>query len=151
MIVTGSMLKYFSRYGEVIDCVVMKNPATGKSRGFGFVTFKDPACVEMVLSSGPHVLDDRQVRSSVSNIIHPQHLHLFHKHCTGEPVSSGNPVMNWRILLEHRFTTCMPLLTAASTLHPGEDLELFSLMLLFLYRLRTSILSFTGSQLQKVA
>jgi len=106
MIVTGSMLKYFSRYGEVIDCVVMKNPATGKSRGFGFVTFKDPACVEMVLSSGPHVLDDRQVRSSVSNIIHPQHLHLFHNHCTGEPVSSGNPVMNWRILLEHRFTTC---------------------------------------------
>jgi len=58
----ASMLKYFSRYGEVIDCVVMKNPATGKSRGFGFVTFKDPACVDTVLSSGPHVLDDRQVR-----------------------------------------------------------------------------------------
>jgi len=44
----------------------MKNPATGKSRGFGFVTFKDPACVETVLSSGPHVLDDRQV-NTVSN------------------------------------------------------------------------------------
>ena len=59
--IVGSMLKYFSRYGEVVDCVVMKNPVTGKSRGFGFVTFKDPACVETVLSSGPHVLDDRQV------------------------------------------------------------------------------------------
>jgi RNA-binding protein Musashi len=56
------MLKYFSRYGEVIDCVVMKNPATGKSRGFGFVTFKDPSCVETVLANGPHVLDGRQVR-----------------------------------------------------------------------------------------
>ena len=61
----ASMLKYFSRYGEVIDCVVMKNPATGKSRGFGFVTFKDPACVDTVLSSGPHVLDDRQVHFQV--------------------------------------------------------------------------------------
>lgn len=55
------MLKYFSRYGEVIDCVVMKNQTTGKSRGFGFVTFKDPLCVETVLLSGPHVLDGRQV------------------------------------------------------------------------------------------
>ena len=57
----ATMLKYFSRYGEVIDCVVMKNPNTGKSRGFGFVTFKDPSCVETVLSSGPHVLDSRQI------------------------------------------------------------------------------------------
>ena len=55
------MLKYFSRYGEVIDCVVMKNQTTGKSRGFGFVTFKDPLCMETVLLSGPHVLDGRQV------------------------------------------------------------------------------------------
>ena len=58
------MLKYFSRYGEVIDCVVMKNPATGKSRGFGFVTFKDPSCVETVLANGPHILDGRQVSSN---------------------------------------------------------------------------------------
>ncbi|ESO10971.1 hypothetical protein HELRODRAFT_132012, partial [Helobdella robusta] len=63
----GSMLKYFSRYGEVIDCVVMKNPGTGKSRGFGFVTFKDPACVEMVLSSKCHILDGRQIDPKACN------------------------------------------------------------------------------------
>jgi len=60
----ASMLKYFSRYGEVIDCVVMKNQTTGKSRGFGFVTFRDPLCVETVLLSGTHVLDGRQVNHS---------------------------------------------------------------------------------------
>ena len=58
---SASMLKYFSRYGEVIDCVVMKNQTTGKSRGFGFVKFRDPNCVDVVLSSGPHMLDGRQV------------------------------------------------------------------------------------------
>ncbi|ELU13330.1 hypothetical protein CAPTEDRAFT_219071 [Capitella teleta] len=57
----ATMLKYFSRYGEVIDCVVMKNPQTGKSRGFGFVTFKDPSCVKTVLANQPHVLDSRQI------------------------------------------------------------------------------------------
>lgn len=64
--IIASLLKYFSRYGEVIDCVVMKNSTTGKSRGFGFVTFKDPSCVEMVLTSGPHELDGRQVNELVS-------------------------------------------------------------------------------------
>lgn len=44
--------RYFSRFGEVVDAVVMKNPDTGRSRGFGFVTFSDPANVDAVLNSG---------------------------------------------------------------------------------------------------
>lgn len=55
-----SLLNYFSQFGEVCDCVVMKNPQTGKSRGFGFVTFKDPNCVDTVLST-QHSIDGRQV------------------------------------------------------------------------------------------
>ena len=60
---SASLLQYFSRFGEVLDCVVVVNPTTGKSRGFGFVNFKDPSCVETVLAAGPHVLDGKQVRS----------------------------------------------------------------------------------------
>ena len=62
---SASLLQYFSRFGEVLDCVVVMNSATGKSRGFGFVNFKDPSCVETVLAAGPHMLDGKQVRSSV--------------------------------------------------------------------------------------
>ena len=69
-VITASMLQYFAQYGEVVDCVVMKNQQTGKSRGFGFVTFKDPACLDLVLSSGPHTLDGRQVRAEeVRNLV----------------------------------------------------------------------------------
>jgi len=57
----ASLLQYFSRFGEVLDCVVVTNPTTGKSRGFGFVNFKDPSCVETVLAAGPHMLDGKQV------------------------------------------------------------------------------------------
>ncbi|XP_044736557.1 heterogeneous nuclear ribonucleoprotein 27C isoform X3 [Chrysoperla carnea] len=56
-----NLQRYFSRYGEVIDCVVMKNSESGRSRGFGFVTFSDPANVALVLQSGPHTLDGRTI------------------------------------------------------------------------------------------
>ena len=59
--VADTLLSYFSQYGEVIDCVVMKNQQTGKSRGFGFVTYRDVSCVEAVLSVPSHIVDGRQV------------------------------------------------------------------------------------------
>lgn len=46
----------------MVDCVVMKNPQTGKSRGFGFVTFKDPSVLEVVLPE-KHKIDNRMVRA----------------------------------------------------------------------------------------
>lgn len=54
-----NLQRFFQRFGEVIDCVVMKNNDSGRSRGFGFVTFADPAHVSFVLNNGPHQLDGR--------------------------------------------------------------------------------------------
>jgi RNA recognition motif-containing protein len=56
-----NLQRFFGRYGEVIDCVVMKNSESGRSRGFGFVTFSDPSNVGIVLQNGPHQLDGRTV------------------------------------------------------------------------------------------
>lgn len=56
-----SLLRYFTRFGDVIDCVVMKNAETGRSRGFGFVTFSDPNNIDSVIQSCPHNLDGRTI------------------------------------------------------------------------------------------
>jgi len=58
---TETLRSYFSQYGEVVDCVIMKDKTTNQSRGFGFVKFKDPNCVGTVLASRPHTLDGRNV------------------------------------------------------------------------------------------
>nr|XP_009862242.1 heterogeneous nuclear ribonucleoproteins A2/B1 isoform X2 [Ciona intestinalis] len=56
-----SLSAYFTKFGEVTDSVVMMDPKTKKSRGFGFVTFKRIKMVDAVMSERPHKLDGRTV------------------------------------------------------------------------------------------
>mmetsp|Transcript_116752 Transcript_116752/g.325325 ORF Transcript_116752/g.325325 Transcript_116752/m.325325 type:complete len:506 (-) Transcript_116752:114-1631(-) len=43
------LVEYFSRYGAIIDAVVMRSRETGKSRGFGFVQYDNFDSVERVM------------------------------------------------------------------------------------------------------
>ncbi|KAL5017114.1 hypothetical protein ScPMuIL_006703 [Solemya velum] len=64
---TAETLKeYFGKYGELKEAMVMKDPTTKRSRGFGFVTYREPASVEKVLASGPHELDSKTVDPKVA-------------------------------------------------------------------------------------
>jgi len=44
-----SLKKHFEQWGEIVDVVVMKDPKTKRSRGFGFITY-----------SRAHMVDDAQ-------------------------------------------------------------------------------------------
>lgn len=55
-----SLRDYFSQFGEVVECTVMRDGATGRSRGFGFLTFKDPKTVNIVMVK-EHYLDGKIV------------------------------------------------------------------------------------------
>jgi len=50
---------YFGQFGAA-DSYIMRDGASGRSRGFGFVNFKDPSVLEMVLSQA-HVVDGRHL------------------------------------------------------------------------------------------
>ncbi|KAI1762394.1 hypothetical protein GGR53DRAFT_501793 [Hypoxylon sp. FL1150] len=53
-----SLRDYFSQFGEVTECTVMRDGATGRSRGFGFLTFKDAKTVNIVMVK-EHFLDGK--------------------------------------------------------------------------------------------
>ena len=52
--------EYFRAFGEVLEAVIMKDRATGRARGFGFVVFADPAVAERVVME-KHLIDGRNV------------------------------------------------------------------------------------------
>ena len=54
----------FQQFGEIVDSIVMKNPETGNSRGFGFVTFKDNVSAENAVNAGTHKIDGKIVSAS---------------------------------------------------------------------------------------
>ncbi|MCJ8741935.1 hypothetical protein PDJAM_G00076460 [Pangasius djambal] len=56
-----SLRSYFEQWGTLTDCVVMRDPNSKRSRGFGFVTY---SCVEEVdasMKARPHKVDGRLV------------------------------------------------------------------------------------------
>ena len=55
--------KYFGTYGQVQDAVVMKDPVSRRSRGFGFITFCDIDSVDNALAHEPHTIDARKVEA----------------------------------------------------------------------------------------
>lgn len=64
-----SLQEYFGKFGEIKECMVMKDPITKRSRGFGFVTFMDLSAVEKVMTqanSAPHVLDSKKIDPKVA-------------------------------------------------------------------------------------
>lgn len=56
-----TLKEYFERWGEVVDSVVMKDPHTKRSRGFGFITYKSVEMVDEAQSARPHRIDQRDV------------------------------------------------------------------------------------------
>jgi RNA recognition motif-containing protein len=48
-VTSEELREYFQKYGNVKECVVLKNMNTNQSRGFGFVTFEDGNVAEQLV------------------------------------------------------------------------------------------------------
>ena len=54
---------YFEKFGELTDCDLKVDSYSGRSRGFGFVTFADSSIVDKIMTE-KHDLDGRRVEIS---------------------------------------------------------------------------------------
>jgi RNA recognition motif-containing protein len=58
----------FEPFGDIEDCVVVMDRETGRSRGFGFVTYKEQESAERAKSEmDGQILDGRALRVDIAN------------------------------------------------------------------------------------
>lgn len=72
------MRKHFEQWGEMADCVVMRDPNTKKSRGFGFVTYKEADALDQAQANRPHKIDGREVETKRAM---PREVRYYIVHC----------------------------------------------------------------------
>lgn len=56
-----SLRAYFEKHGNITDCVVIKDSSTGKSKGFGFVTYETEKEADACMADRPHELNERTI------------------------------------------------------------------------------------------
>jgi len=58
----------FSQYGQIVDSIVMRDRDTGRSRGFGFVTFNSAQEAETAIQNlNDQELDGRRIKVNLAN------------------------------------------------------------------------------------
>ncbi len=58
----NTLAEYFSKWGDLEDIAVIRSSETGKSRRFGFVTYRVAEMLSACQEAGPHRLGGRRVR-----------------------------------------------------------------------------------------
>jgi len=63
-----SLRSAFEQFGQVLDSIVMRDRDTGRSRGFGFVTFsQETEADDAIASMDEQELDGRRIRVNKAN------------------------------------------------------------------------------------
>ncbi|XP_075148206.1 ribonucleoprotein RB97D-like [Haematobia irritans] len=58
-----SLRCFYRQFGEILDVTIRRDQTTGRSRGFGFITFVDTSCVDKAQAARPHVVDGKAIDS----------------------------------------------------------------------------------------
>ncbi|KAJ8748443.1 hypothetical protein K2173_003338 [Erythroxylum novogranatense] len=63
-----TMRRYFEQFGEILEAVVITDKNTGRSKGYGFVTFKDPEAAMKACQNPSPVIDGRRANCNLASL-----------------------------------------------------------------------------------
>lgn len=63
-----TMRNYFEQFGEILEAVVITDKTTGRSKGYGFVTFKDPEAAFRACQNPSPVIDGRRANCNLASL-----------------------------------------------------------------------------------
>ncbi|XP_058090001.1 uncharacterized protein LOC131236684 isoform X2 [Magnolia sinica] len=63
-----TMRKYFEQFGEILEAVVITDKNTGRSKGYGFVTFREPEAAMKACVDAAPVIDGRRANCNLASL-----------------------------------------------------------------------------------
>ncbi|XP_022769761.1 RNA-binding protein 38-like [Durio zibethinus] len=64
----NTMRRYFEQFGEILEAVVITDKNTGRSKGYGFVTFKDPEAARRACQNPSPIIDGRRANCNLASL-----------------------------------------------------------------------------------
>ncbi|KAL3514155.1 hypothetical protein ACH5RR_026872 [Cinchona calisaya] len=69
---TDVMRRYFEQFGEILEAVIITDKNTGKSKGYGFVTFRDPESARRACNDPNPMIDGRRANCNIASLGRPR-------------------------------------------------------------------------------
>ncbi|CAN1178686.1 Probable RNA-binding protein ARP1 [Linum perenne] len=63
-----TMKKYFEQFGDILEAVVITDKATGRSKGYGFVTFREAEAAMKACVDAAPVIDGRRANCNLASL-----------------------------------------------------------------------------------
>ncbi|XP_058217841.1 uncharacterized protein LOC131328894 isoform X2 [Rhododendron vialii] len=83
------MQGYFEQFGEILEAVIITDKNTGKSKGYGFVTFRDPESARRACADPNPVIDSRRANCNIASLGRPRPSPPRGRNQGGNPYQGG--------------------------------------------------------------
>uniref|UniRef100_A0A1D1Z8K3 RNA-binding protein 24 n=1 Tax=Anthurium amnicola TaxID=1678845 RepID=A0A1D1Z8K3_9ARAE len=84
--------RYFEQFGEILEAVVITDKNTGRSKGYGFVTFRDPESAMRACANPSPIIDGRRANCNLASLGRPRPPPTHARLSTAGPYFGGAPV-----------------------------------------------------------
>ncbi|KAL6279108.1 hypothetical protein ACE6H2_015989 [Prunus campanulata] len=69
---SDTMRRYFEQFGEILEAVVISDKNTGRSKGYGFVTFREPEAAARACADPTPIIDGRRANCNLASLRRPR-------------------------------------------------------------------------------
>ncbi|XP_022769458.1 RNA-binding protein 24-B-like isoform X2 [Durio zibethinus] len=63
-----TMRRHFEQFGDILEAVVITDKNTGRSKGYGFVTFRDPEAARRACADPTPIIDGRRANCNLASL-----------------------------------------------------------------------------------
>ncbi|XP_031486032.1 uncharacterized protein LOC116254641 [Nymphaea colorata] len=84
-----ALRRHFEQYGEILEAVVITDKNTGRSKGYGFVTFRDPESARKAWVDPSPVIDGRRANCNLASLGRPRPSPPYGRLRSGGPYHGG--------------------------------------------------------------